>query len=512
MRTHGRRYAQRKIQKQTAITAETRDGVLWDLDWDNLIARVKIQGSNEYVNVHFPRNEATVWGWMRPGNAVRVIHRGGVRGYAEIVGHGCAIPTPLPAQLAHPPTSDLADEVLSGCNVTAVGSSMDIDIADGTYRIDGVTYNLSGGAGGYYATSETDPPMTTDETYPKAVTDQTSRYIETSETDPPMTTSEIFPAAATDGILTTQTLDPAPSQGQFRYDAFVVGADGIIDYLKGTAASTPTKPSVPANHILLEDYILVVGAITEITDGYIGLQWSAPRVSELSIPTQSDFAWDTGNDYAERTITVNMLDQYGWAISGNYSIELHLVGGTGNVYSGDDGYDSSSVNQEFTGASYGFKYRRDQTQDPETSPNFMAMSSTGIVSNLEHMALLDISGDEVTGQSTGDSAVDETQTLTSATNVAIDWSLGHRAKITAGHNITFTMSGAVDFDKLILAITQDGTGSRTLTWPSNIRYGAEIASITISLSANSVSYIGFIYNSSASKYDVVANVSGYGVT
>jgi len=510
VRTHGRRFVDRKIQRQTAITAETRDGVLWDLDWDNLIARVKIQGSNEYVNVHFPRNEATVWGWMRPGNAVRVIHRGGVRGYAEIVGHGCAIPTPLPGTLAHPATSELADGVLSGCNVTAAGSGRYVDISDGTYRIDGVTYNLSGGTVGYYATSETDPPITTDENYPQAETDQTDRYIETSETDPPMTTSEIFPFAATDDIVTTLELDPAPSAGLFRYDAFVVGADGIIDYLKGTAAITPVKPTIPADHILLGDYILVIGGTTEITDSHIGMQWAAPVASKLSIPALSDFDWDEEDDYPEKTITVYVYDQYGWLISGSYSITLYLVGGTGNVYSGDDGYNSASVNQEFTGSSYGFKYQRDQTQDPETSPNFMTLSSTGLVSDLEHKALLDIDGNEVTGIAQGDVAPTDKQTLISSANVAIDWTLGHRAKITAAHDIIFTMSGAEDFDKLILAITMNGTGGWTITFPANVRYGAEIAVIEISDNANARSYVGFIYDGTASKYDAVANVSEYG--
>jgi len=212
-----------------------------------------------------------------------------------------------------------------------------------------------------------------------------------------MVTSEIFPAAATDDIVIMLELDAAPVAGQFRYDAFVVGADGIIDYLKGTAATTPVKPTIQANHVLLGDYILVIGGITEIIDNHIGMQWATPVASKLGIPAQSDFAWDAGDDYPERTITVSIYDQYDWLISGNYSIALHLVGGTGNIYSGDDGYDSSSVNQEFTGSSYGFKYRRDQTEDPETSPNFMAISSTGLVSDMEHRALLDINGDEVTG-------------------------------------------------------------------------------------------------------------------
>jgi len=440
VRIHGRRYSQRKIKKQTSITAETRDGVLWDLDWDNLIARVKIQGSNEYVNVHFPRNEATVWGWMRLGNAVRVIHRGGVRGYSEIVGHGCAIPTPLPGNLAHPPVSSLSDGVMSGCEITAAGNGMYVTISDGTYRIGGVTYNLSGGTFGYYATSETEPPITTSEEYPEAVTDQTWRYVETSETEPPMATSEIFPVYATDEMLEARELDPAPAEGLFRYDAFVVGVDGIIDYLKGTASSVPVKPTIPVDHVLLGDYILVIGGITEITQGHIGLQWSVPVASSLFIDDLADFDWDEGDDYPERTITVYVRDQYGWLISGNYTITLYLIGGTGNVYSGDDGYNASSVTQAFTGSSYGFSYQRDQTKDPETSPNFMATSSDGFVSDLVHMALLDIDDDEVTGAAQGDFEYNNR-------NIVFDTTLPND-ETASGDIITVTFGESVAFGKL----------------------------------------------------------------
>lgn len=508
MRIHGRRFVDRKMQRQARITSETRDGILWDIDWDNLIARVKIQGSAEYVNVHFPRNEAIQEGWMREGNAVRIIHRGGVRGYAEIVGHGHAIPTALSGDL-HPPTSELADGIISGMELTSAGSGMDITISSGTYRIGGTTYTYDEGEGvGFFVTDESDPPITTDENYPQAVTDQTWRYIQTDESDPPMTTSEIFPPASTDGYATEFELDPAPSVGYFRYDTFVIGTDGIVDYVKGTAAAVPSKPSIPANHIQIGEYILVIGGITEILDDYIGMEWTAPAPSGLVINEQSDLAWDTGDDYPERTVTVYVKDQYGWSISGNYSITFTMVTGTGQVYSGDSGYDST-VTQEFSGSSYGFKYQRDQTEAPnETSPTLMAMSSTGLISNMARIQLLDEDGEDIIdgGETEGKNIVQE---LTSASSVTIDWSDGHQAKIIAGHDITFTFSNGEDFNKLIIRIKQDATGNRTMTWPSSVRYSTILTEITISASPGSISYVGFIYNAEDETYDVVANQYGY---
>jgi len=513
VRIHGRRFVDRKMHKQQRVHAETRDAILWDIDWDNFIARCKIQGSNEYVNAHFPRNEAIQEGWMREGNAVRIIHRGGVRGYAEIVGHGHAIPTPLSGGI-HPATSDLGDGVITGCGVTASGDGLCVNIADGTYRINEVTYTLTAGEGyGYYVTSESSPELTTDETYPQAVTDQTWRYVETDESDPPMETSEVFPPASTEDYLGIYCLDAAPSAGSFRYDAFVVGADGIIDYIKGTASSTPSKPSIPADHILLGEYILVIGGTTLLLDDHIGMEWTAPVASELSIPEQSDLAWSTGSDYPERTVTVSVKDQYGWAISGSYSITFTMISGTGQVYSADSGYDTSSVTQEFSGSSYGFKYQRDQTEAPnETSPTMIATSSTGLISNMVRIQLLDEDGNDIIDGGSSSDPAGTVQDLTSGSSVSIDWSNGHKVKITAGHDITFSFSGANDFDKLILRFTQDPTGGRTPTWPASVRYNTVIEEITISDDANSVSYVGFIYDEDDGKYDVVANVYGAGAS
>ena len=74
--------------------SESRDAVVWDFDDANKIVRCKIQGSNEYILCHYPRNWQTLPSWCRRGNAVRIAHKGGIRGYMEVIGHGRAIPTP----------------------------------------------------------------------------------------------------------------------------------------------------------------------------------------------------------------------------------------------------------------------------------------------------------------------------------------------------------------------------------------------------------------------------------
>jgi hypothetical protein len=93
---------------------------------------------------------------------------------------------------------------------------------------------------------------------------------------------------------------------------------------------------------------------------------------------------------------------------------------------------------------------------------------------------------------------------------AINWSGSDVVRITLTGNMTPTMTGAVDGQKCILEIIQDATGSRTATWTNaTLRYGTDITSITLSTAANKIDRVGFIYNASANKYDVVAVVKGF---
>ncbi len=82
-----------------------------------------------------------------------------------------------------------------------------------------------------------------------------------------------------------------------------------------------------------------------------------------------------------------------------------------------------------------------------------------------------------------------------------------RCTLTGNPEIGFT--GGTDGQKFILELKQDATGSRTVTWDSTVRFGTDITSVTLSTAANKTDRIGFVYNSSAGKYDVVAAVRGF---
>jgi hypothetical protein len=343
MKSYGKKIARQFFKKQARIRTESRDAVLWAIDWNNRICNVKLQGSNELVTAHFPQNVATIMPFMKPGNSVRIAHRGGHRGYIEVIGHGMSIPTPVSGD-AHPDTSGLADGVITGLTTSPTSpASMAVVIAEGTYRINETVYTLSGLASSY-------------------------------------------------------SLDAAPGSSQWRYDCFYADTAETVTYLKGTASSgEPTKPTLPADTVLIGNYILVWDGVTEVSGQNIGMLWAARTFSSAYISASDTMSWDAGDNYPETNVQVIMWCQYGWALSGDYDITLNKLVGTGQIYSGDTGYHATQVTQSVTGgSSYTFKYQRDQTVT-ETSPVLQAniSNSQDVSTNIKRISLLDAGGSPI---------------------------------------------------------------------------------------------------------------------
>ena len=512
MRMYGRKFVSRSFGKQTRIRTESRDGVLWAIDWDNRICNVKLQGSNELVTAHFPQNEATKMSFMREGNAVRLIHRGGVRGYLEVVGHGMAIPTPVSGDF-HPAISGLPDGVTEGCQIIPTDpASMSVTILDGYYRINGVLYSLSGGASGYEAMAAGSEVIMNDD-YPPMVLGQDEDLIGMA-VDSDVIMDDVFPPMTLGDPIDDYELDPAPSGNKFRYDCFYVGTDGIIIYLKGDeSSSNPSKPDIPGGTVLIGQYILIWTGVTEITGQNIGMEWTEPYASDVEFNCLDEFPWDGGDNTPETNVKITILNQYGWAISGSYTIVLNMLLGSGQIYSAQTGWHGSEVSQNIDGTNYTFVYQRDQAI-VETSPYFMATaySNNGAQThaNFHRMILLTEGGEEIEGDQTNQITLQWTsQTLTPASNVEVDWDDGHKAEIEMDRDITFTFVNAQDFDKLILLIEQNSTGGWTPTLPASVKFGNEITDASIDEDANKRSYLGFIYNAGSSSYDLVAKATGY---
>ena len=93
--------------------------------------------------------------------------------------------------------------------------------------------------------------------------------------------------------------------------------------------------------------------------------------------------------------------------------------------------------------------------------------------------------------------------LTDGATIAVDWNNGTVQSVTLGGNRTFTFANGQDGGRYILIIKQDGTGSRTATWPVSVRWGGGLSPV-LTTTATKTDYIGFIYNGVDSTYDGVS--------
>lgn len=99
-------------------------------------------------------------------------------------------------------------------------------------------------------------------------------------------------------------------------------------------------------------------------------------------------------------------------------------------------------------------------------------------------------------------------TKTWASTVAINWNDANCQRITLGGSTTLTFTGGVDGEKLILELKQDATGGRQITLPSNVRFSTTIPGVTLSAGGGRIDKLGFMFNATDNKYDLVAVTYG----
>ena len=86
------------------------------------------------------------------------------------------------------------------------------------------------------------------------------------------------------------------------------------------------------------------------------------------------------------------------------------------------------------------------------------------------------------------------QTATGDGTTTIDWKLGNYFKFTAGaYDETFTFTAPSKPGNFILKMVQDGTGSRTATWPATVKWPSGTAP-TLSTAASSVDILSFYFD------------------
>lgn len=101
-------------------------------------------------------------------------------------------------------------------------------------------------------------------------------------------------------------------------------------------------------------------------------------------------------------------------------------------------------------------------------------------------------------------------TLTDASTIALDASLGNTYRVTLGGNRTLgTPTNPSDGQTIVLEVKQDGTGSRTLTFGSVYKFGTDVTSVTLTTTAAATDEIILKYNATATKWRVLAVNHGF---
>ncbi len=86
------------------------------------------------------------------------------------------------------------------------------------------------------------------------------------------------------------------------------------------------------------------------------------------------------------------------------------------------------------------------------------------------------------------------QSTTGDGTTTIDWKLGNKFKFTFGaQNDTFTFTAPSNPCNILLVLIQDGTGSRTATWPATVKWPDGTAP-TLTTDAAAIDIISFYYD------------------
>lgn len=93
--------------------------------------------------------------------------------------------------------------------------------------------------------------------------------------------------------------------------------------------------------------------------------------------------------------------------------------------------------------------------------------------------------------------------LSDSATIALDWANGNIQYVTLGGNRTFTFANPVEGNKYMIFLTQDGTGSRTVTWPT-IRWRGGSAP-TLTTTASKTDIIALVYVNGAYYADAELN-------
>lgn len=101
--------------------------------------------------------------------------------------------------------------------------------------------------------------------------------------------------------------------------------------------------------------------------------------------------------------------------------------------------------------------------------------------------------------------------LVDASPITTDASLGNYFRVTLGANrVLSAPTNPKDGQKIVYEFIQDGSGNRTLDLTdAAFAYSTDIPRPTLSTAAGARDFLGYIYNSTAAKWYLLAVVKGF---
>lgn len=98
--------------------------------------------------------------------------------------------------------------------------------------------------------------------------------------------------------------------------------------------------------------------------------------------------------------------------------------------------------------------------------------------------------------------------LTDGATIAVDLSLGDLFRVTLGGNRTLSNpTNAVDGQRFMVEFKQDGTGSRTISWGTNYKFGTDLTGITLTTAPNLTDKV--LFQVRGSYMDIIAFIKGF---
>jgi hypothetical protein len=135
-----------------------------------------------------------------------------------------------------------------------------------------------------------------------------------------------------------------------------------------------------------------------------------------------------------------------------------------------------------------------ETQDAVTEFLTIASSTSGTLLVFDETGNLGIGTDAPVSKlaiGAGGAITTVENTLTDGATIAIDWLDGNQQDVTLGGNRTITFSNYIAGQILRLVVCQDGTGSRTLTWPASVVWNDGTAP-TLTTTADQCDFLAFV--------------------